>query len=337
MTTLDIRNTALTGARELLRDLGLDADRVVADARIDPRVFSDPDGRSPIQVVARLLEAAVRAGAVDFGLLLAERRRLANWGVLARIAQEQPSLREAIRKISTYLGVQSEAMRLNLTEGPETSTLSLMILRYAPTPAVRQSAEMSVAVVYRNLREVMGGAFHPAFVSFRHARPAGIATHQRVFGAPVLFDQSFDGLVIDSRDLDRRIRGADPVQGRAAESLVGSLVRADPKRTSRQTLETLILLLPESECSRANMAAMLGLSVRTLQRRLAAEGATFAGLLDEARSQLAQVYVEASARPLAEVAGQLGFQSQAAFNHWHQARFGEPPGARRRRASAALA
>ena len=84
------------------------------------------------------------------------------------------------------------------------------------------------------------------------------------------------------------------------------------------------------------MAAMLGLSVRTLQRRLAAEGATFAGLLDEARSQLAQVYVEASARPLAEVAGQLGFQSQAAFNHWHQARFGEPPGARRRRASAAL-
>lgn len=332
MKTLYLRNTALTGARELLRDLGLDADAVISAAGIDPRVFSDPEGRSPTTVVLRLLNAAVRAGAADFGLLLAERRRLANWGVLAEVARDQPTLREVLRKISAYMSLQVEAMRLNLAEGPETTVLELNIIQSAPGAAVRQVGEMAVAVLYRNLRELMGEGFSPLFVGFRHGRPASIQTHQRVFGIEVLFDQQFDGLVIDSRNLDRAIPGADPVLGRAAESLARPILRALPRRISQTTLENLILLLPEGGCSRAQMARVLGLSVRTMQRRLAEEGASFADLLDKARQQLAQIYVEASARPLADVAGQLGFQSQAAFNHWHHAQFGENPGARRRRA-----
>ncbi|MEW5685627.1 MAG: AraC family transcriptional regulator [Pseudomonadota bacterium] len=336
VATPRIRNSAFTGARELLRDLGLDPEAVIAAAHIDPAIFSDPEGMSPVDVGARLLGAAVRAGADDFGLLLAERRRIANWGVLATVAQSQPTLRAALEKIAAYMVIQVEAMRLQITEAPEATILELDVLRRTPGPAIRQSAEMAVAVLYRNMREIMGEAWAPSLVCFRHSRPAATQNHQRVFGgAVVAFDQLFDGLVIETADLDRSLPGADAVAGFEAERAAQALAAANPRLLSHEVLETVTLALPEGGCSRAAVAELMGLSVRTLQRRLAEEGVTFAEVLDDARRRMAQVYVEASARPLAEVAAQLGFQSQAAFNHWHRARFGESPGARRRRISPA--
>lgn len=305
-----------------------------AAAGIEPSAFNDPEGMSPVDLGARLLGAAVRAGVDDFGLLLAQRRRIANWGVLATVAQSQPTLRAALDKIAAYMVIQVEEMRLQISEAPEATILELAVLRRTPGPAIRQSAEMAVAVLYRNIREIMGEAWTPSLVCFRHSRPPSTQAHQRVFGgAVVAFDQLFDGLVIETADLDRRLPGADAEASHAAERQAKALAAASQRQLSQEVLETVTLALPEGGCSRAAIATLLGLSVRTLQRRLAEEGVTFAEVLDDARRRMAQVYIEASARPLAEVGAQLGFQSQAAFNHWHRARFGESPGVRRRRTS----
>ena len=285
-----------------------------------------------MDVGSRLLAAAVEAGADDFGLQLAQRRRIANWGVVATVAQSQPTLRGALAKIAAYMTLQVEGMRLHVDEGADAALLELDVLHRTPGPAIRQSAEMAVAVLYRNVREMMGEAWVPSLVCFRHGRPASTQTHQRVFGgAEVEFDQLFDGMVVEPSDLDRPLPGADIAAGHAAERTAKAMAAATPRPLSRRVLEFVTLALPEGGASRAAVAELMGLSVRTLQRRLADEGTTFAAILDEARRRMAQIYVEASGRPLAEVAGQLGFESQAAFNHWHQARFGESPGARRRR------
>lgn len=334
VATPRIRNSAFTSARDLLRDLGVDPDALIAEAGIAPSLFTDPEGMSPVDVGARLLGAAVEAGVEDFGLLLAERRRITNWGVLATVAQSQPTLRAALEKIAAYMVIQVESIRLQITAAPDATIVELEVLRRTPGPAIRQSAELAVAVLYRNMREMMGEAWTPSLVCFRHSRPASTQNHQRVFGgAVVAFDQLFDGLVVDTADLDRRLPGADLAAGHAAERTAQAIAAARPRALSQAVLETVTLALPDRGCSRTAVAALLGLSVRTLQRRLAEEGVTFAEVLDDARRRMAQVYLEASDQPLAEVAAQLGFQSQAAFNHWHRARFGESPGARRRRTS----
>jgi len=61
-------------------------------------------------------------------------------------------------------------------------------------------------------------------------------------------------------------------------------------------------------------AEVLGLSRRTLVRRLEDEGLGFQGLLDEARNELACWYLRHTALPLAEISEQLGFRDQAAFS-----------------------
>jgi len=61
---------------------------------------------------------------------------------------------------------------------------------------------------------------------------------------------------------------------------------------------------------------------RTLHRRLALEGLTFSGLLDQVRAELARRHLRESDRPLREVAELLGFSRPSSFSHWFGRQFG---------------
>jgi AraC-like DNA-binding protein len=61
------------------------------------------------------------------------------------------------------------------------------------------------------------------------------------------------------------------------------------------------------------VARELGLSARTLQRRLAEEGATFQQLMQQARRELARHYLLHSSRELNETAYLLGYENARSF------------------------
>jgi AraC-like DNA-binding protein len=86
----------------------------------------------------------------------------------------------------------------------------------------------------------------------------------------------------------------------------------------------------------ASIAAELGLSPRTLQRKLADAGATFQQVLDAARHALAQDYLRQRGLSLADIAFLLGYQEQSAFTHAFREWSGMNPGAWRERALAGL-
>jgi AraC-like DNA-binding protein len=84
----------------------------------------------------------------------------------------------------------------------------------------------------------------------------------------------------------------------------------------------------------AGIAAELGLSPRTLQRKLADAGASFQQVLDAARYALAQDYLRQRGLSLADIAFLLGYQEQSAFTHAFREWSGTNPGAWRERALA---
>ena len=61
------------------------------------------------------------------------------------------------------------------------------------------------------------------------------------------------------------------------------------------------------------IAATLGMSRRTLARRLATEGATFTGILEEMRRDLALGYLEDASLSISQIAWLLGFQEVSAY------------------------
>jgi AraC-like DNA-binding protein len=68
-------------------------------------------------------------------------------------------------------------------------------------------------------------------------------------------------------------------------------------------------------------AQRLAMSVATLRRRLEEEHATFSGIVDELRRQLAEGYLRDDQPTVSEVAFLLGFSDVAAFGRafkrWH--------------------
>jgi AraC-like DNA-binding protein len=87
----------------------------------------------------------------------------------------------------------------------------------------------------------------------------------------------------------------------------------------------------------ASIAGELGLSQRTLQRKLSEAGASFQQVLDGARHALARDYLRQRGLSLADIAFLLGYQEQSAFTHAFREWSGMNPGAWRERALAGVA
>lgn len=318
----------LTGVIPLLEEMGLDVDAILAEVGVPREDYGNPDARVPVSVGGKILAAVTREGVTSFGLELGARRRLANWGAFGDIARNQSTLRETIEKVGAFMPMQAEGSTFRLIPGEETSEVHCNLLYEIAWGALEQAVEANLAIMHRSLAEATAGGWRPLTVCFRHTRTAQSQAYARVFGTQVLFDQEFDGFLLLTADLDRRVSGSDPVVAVAAER--DSRPLSGERRLAERVVELAILLLPDGRCSADEIADTLGMGVRTLQRRLANAEVTLGDLIEDARRRMARAYVDSSNRPLAEAAVQLGFGSQAAFNHWYRGSFGVSPSARRR-------
>jgi AraC-like DNA-binding protein len=101
---------------------------------------------------------------------------------------------------------------------------------------------------------------------------------------------------------------------------VAELVAQSGEDIASQLRRRLPALLASRRASIGDAAKGLGLAVRTLNRRLAAEGTSFATLRDEARYTMARQLLRGTAMPVTEIAEQLGYANAsaltAAFRRW---------------------
>ena len=96
--------------------------------------------------------------------------------------------------------------------------------------------------------------------------------------------------------------------------------------TFRVAVENAIApLLPHGKARADEIARQLGMSPRTLARRLASEGLTFAGILSELRGDLAKRYLQEEDLPISEIAWLLGYQEVSAFTHAFKRWTGKTP------------
>lgn len=163
--------------------------------------------------LGRLLEASARAAKVeDFGLRLAETRTLAVLGPVGLLVREEATVRDALHSLMRYIGLHNESIYLRLEEHDGTAIASVEIKVRRPVP-VRQGMELTMGVLYRVLRSLIGPHWRP-LVCFAHAAPRRRDTHRRLFAGKVEFGHDFSGIVCSIADLDRAIPSADPTLAR---------------------------------------------------------------------------------------------------------------------------
>ena len=156
---------------------------------------------------------------------------------------------------------------------------------------------------------------------------------EKHFGCRVHFNADRDALIFRSSDLDRPF----VTQNEELLAIIGTHLDSELKagkagvNISQQVKDTLKRSLAGKRPTLQDVAQELGLSARTLQRRLTAAGCTFQQLLEDTRRELARHYLKQRAVELPEVAFLLGFEDANSFFRAFQMWNGMSPGEWRER------
>ena len=324
-TSPHLISTAVLAAYEAVAaQFDLDVPSLLRRAGLDRSVLTSADRLAPSNRVIALIEMSASAcGARDFGLRLALGRGLPDTGPLNLLLREEPNLGSALRSLQDYLHLHSTSERIHLDYTDDAVILHCSLSEIESSLAAPQSTEMVVCGVVQTLRWLLDGSWAPSMVCLMHRAEGGARALRQVFRAPVEFDQLFNGLLLDPKDLARPILSANPLLRRHAEHYLQELDARSPRAFDEIVTETISDMLPTGACTSAAVARRLGMDRATLGRRLKDYDATYGQLLQHLRVRAASRLCRAGA-PLDRVAEQVGFSGPSAFARWFRASFGCP-------------
>ena len=295
---------------------GVTADRLYKAVSLDPSVLLDPDNRIPFAQLVDLYEKAAQlTGDANFGLHVGETVNPTAFDVVGDCALNSPTLGDAFTRVARYHSIWTDGALFTLEHSGETSAI---VYRYADTSLAehRQDSEMTLATVTALCRNMAAPDFSPTAVEFQHDAPADITEHIRLFRCPIEFRAASNRLSFNSTSLSLPIERADAslcvLLDRHAEEL---LAKYPPRDSLIDQVRSIIASeLRGGDPSLERVADQLGLTSRTVQRKLHELGTSHNELLDQMRRQLAMRYLREREMAICEVAYLLGFSESSSFH-----------------------
>lgn len=301
--------------------VGLDAGALAVTWGL-PEAMTDVDARFPYAAWLGLWQDISRkTGNESIGIEAAERLPWGHFDVIDYLFATAADLGTALRRFERYFALISTGVAHTLEQHGDAVHL---VRRYAPDCYTRllAPAEFALANVVIRLRLALGAQWCPRAVHFAAAAPSNAEAQRTLFGCPVLFDAEHSAIVMDTAVLALPMPQPDPelsrILERHAEQVVGQLVtESDVIACVKRAIMT---GLQDADVSVAQTAQLLGMSVRTLQRRLQDTGKSFDDVHDSTRSELARRYLADPTLSIQETAHLLAFGDlrgfYRAFRRW---------------------
>ncbi|WP_437984117.1 AraC family transcriptional regulator [Sorangium sp. So ce117] len=315
---------------------GIDGGSLARAHGLTPEELRNPDFRLSYRRWIALWDDVVeRAGDPGVGLRAAEALSIGHWDVMDYVVASSDTVGDAFQRFSRHFAVISTAVRHVLHVD---RTEARLVREHAPgaTPH-RVATEFGFANIVLRFRALAATPLSPSSVQFRHPRCAEIEAYTRIFACPVRFRAPCDAIVLPRAALATPMKGAAPelcaVLERHAALLVQKLPPAHASLVERAR-HALALELHGGAPKLATVAKRLGLSARTLQRRLSEDGFPFRALVEKTREELALRYLEDPALGLAEIGSLVGFSDVSAFYKAFRRWTGSTPGQLRERSVA---
>ncbi|MFT7287252.1 MAG: AraC-like DNA-binding protein [Halieaceae bacterium] len=317
-------------ARKVIQQIhpSLDKRRFLEDIGVDPDSEPDPAHMIESRVHYALWERIARAEPEGFSLPIRVGKSMQcdDYGAFGLAWKTALSLGRSFDRAARYGRVLTSVTQYDL-EQSGSGTLFHLRREGERGLGLRLSNEASLASVVAISRQVCAGPFSPQTVFFTHAQPENVAAHEAYFGCEVVFGADKDALLVNTADLDIPNRLGDASVSSFFQShLEAELEKLpDDAGLERRVRIQISQQLSEGLPGLSEIAARLGMSGRTLQRRLAERGYVFQTLVDEARRELAQRLLRETQYPLAQIAFLTGFSEQSAFNRAFKRWAGQTP------------
>ena len=308
------------------RAAGLDVAPLMLKAGVTRQQVEEEDVWLAAQGQIKLIELIADALQDDLlGFHLARNMDPREIGLLYYVLNSSDVLGDALHRGERYCSLINEGVRLRVRDGKElTVTVNYMGVERLSDQHQIEAWITSVVGICRRLtnRQLL-----PTSVSFVHRREGGCPEMDAFMGCDVTFGADTDEVVFLRTAQQMPVVGADPVLNRL---LIRYCEESRSHRAANSTFRVgvenaIAPLLPHGKARAPEIASRLGVSLRTLERRLAAERITFTTVLDRLRADLARRYLHDEDLPISKIAWLLGYAEVSAFDHAYKRWTGRTP------------
>ena len=299
------------------KEEGIEVEFLLRKAGLTHQQIDDPSARLSVRSQVRFLELAAKALRDEFlGFHLAQKFDLRKIGLLYYVAASSDELEEALRRAVRYTTIVNEGvvMKFRLGKDIRISFDYVGVARHSD----RDQIEFWMAALLRICRQLTNRNLAANYVSLTHRRGGDTSELDAFFGCSVMFGASVDEVAFPASIGKLSLVGADSYLNEllikyCEEALAA---RAVKRNSFEFRVENAIgLLLPHGKAQAGEVARKLGVSRRTLTRRLSSEGLTFADVLRRIRADLARRHLTDEALSVSKIAWLLGYQDVSAFTH----------------------
>lgn len=306
---------------------GIPASRALTAVGISEQEVTDPATRVSLTQVITCFRNAIRLSSDPmFPFHTGQQFHMSTYGMYGFAMLSSMDFRQTMRFAERYHQLAAPLVDMAFAEE---QGVGVWTLEPKPHPQMDLSLHRPVVEMYFGIhtslhRDVMGHEFAPSELRVTFAAPSDPDAYADALGAPVRFSQPKNQLRFDARWLDRRPSLGNALTYAAVLEVCDRFVDELKRRAGVVgNVRHLLLTNLMRNLSLQDVARDLGMSVRTLRRRLADQGASYRQLTDELRRDVAINYLRETAMTVEDIAYALGFSDPAnfrqAFRRWTSA------------------
>ena len=318
---------ALTRASQLihitdtLERLGESAEAMLGQAKLPMWHFCDPDDLIPAHHIYVLMEHAARTlGNSTFGLLVGTDSSRATMGTFGRLFANSLTPYHSFKMSCRLLPLHTSTARIWLTEAAD----EVWFCRSQFRGHQVGRGQMEQYVLLRLIEHVSlaaGSAWRPAKIRLQSQKTPARELRVALGDPEIQIGQKITAIAVPRALLAQPINQRNGTPGEVSQAQQMRFVRSAPASCFVDSLRQLALtMLKEGPPQIETMAEIAGLSVRSLQRRLANIGLSYFQIVDQARYQAATRLLEDSKIRITDIAMDVGYADSAhftrAFKRW---------------------
>lgn len=295
---------------------GFDAGAMLASAHLEPTLVDDPRARIDVHALDAMIRWVLdTTGDPAFGLTMGEHATLASFGLVGHMVAQCRTIRESFESLIGYYRMVADVSPPKLVTLGERVHLVCDPIQTEDALCNRVRSEFLMARLAAMGKTFLGDASAEIELFFPYAAPAHADVYARVFGGRERFAKDELAIVFPKRLLEVKQRHHDgellSVLRTQADRWLAELERS--RGIVVRVKELVLASDAKTHPEMSELARKLGMSERSLRRRLAAAGVSFHDVLHDARASLATRMLSRSDATVDAVAHALGFSSTAAF------------------------
>lgn len=299
-----------------------------------------PDARFPVSRFRQVLEALVQAtGNEHIVLNLAEATQPRMLGSIGFLMTTAPHLEQAFQSLSDYFPLLFEGLDLKIRSDSDPIEMTVALSEQSMSDqAVSEPStivlEYFIACILNWPRWLVGYQLPAIQVSLSVSALDNKEHYQRFLASELIFDAPENSLIVQRRHFRKNCIDANAemhqLHQEFADALLGKRQHKEALNARVRSLIRQRLIDQGDAIRREEVADILGMSLRTLQRKLGESGTHFQQIFDQTRKTLCLQLVEKESLSFGEIAFQLGFSNLSAFQKAFKRWFSMAPGAYRK-------